>query len=826
MAQGDAPLLSQEAACVAASLSDLTRHSSCVASRSGSIRHIQRLIYLSKAADPQSWCSKFLEEWEESSRQRNNAIGVSGFLLYNSPYVFEVLEGFPEVIGPLFHSIRQDPRFQQCIVLVDVYCTERKYPGWHAHWVTNAAALQVMIPTLLGQVAQAFLSMWQYLPRSSADIVLQGKDPRKEPPESRDVVIAFVQIVEFHAILSHPALSGYVADLVGLFMDVCAQNMEGSGGQVAKFLNGTCMMYWPASCAAAALEGVTGIASDLAVIRDKYGPYSPYGLLYSRAGIHCGHALLCNVGNAKADFILLGDSINVAAHLAILANRMHAPILLSDMVKVRTGDEGGQLEDVGAQQIKGRNQPVECFRPSGPLLDGQLVLQQIQCFNGDEKVEMAAPQAPLCDFYHINQQDRPMIFQDLLHCPPALSSSMTQHHPKGCFGWLKKRFGCNTQATDLVTILYISRAASPMTEGDLIAIQHHGSRRNRARQITSELLYLDGLFAQTLEGPAATMCGLWDKLKKDSRHTELVIAHMAAIDHRVCTSPLSLHVMTEAEIQACPVLPEILGQVTRSLISLEAYVPYTVVQHIRAGRDPHQLPPVRVDVIMMACDVVCFTSLSEGCPLSEVWQICTTFIDLCTSTIREAGGQIIKIIGDCVTAYFPPSAAPAAVTAAKNTIRVCRMRRQYVHPLDCRSVMACAIGLDYGPVVMASCGSKSLSKFVVTGEVSARVMDVLPITRIAGRKIIFTKPVMERMPQNELMELVSSTPSFSKIPCFSVAGTEWALDVPAIRSAIQTYHRACETVCSTPYQELLPETKSEEQPPIVALMSCDKRADY
>eukprot|EP00667_Euglena_gracilis_P035783 EG_transcript_67614 len=104
-----------------------------------------------------------------------------------------------------------------------------------------------MIPTLLGQVAQAFLSMWQYLPRSPADIVLQGKDPRKEPPESREIVIAFVQIVEFHAILSHPALGEFIADLVGLFMDVCAQNIEGSGGQVAKFLNGTCMMYWPAS---------------------------------------------------------------------------------------------------------------------------------------------------------------------------------------------------------------------------------------------------------------------------------------------------------------------------------------------------------------------------------------------------------------------------------------------------------------------------------------------------------------------------------------------------------------------------------------------------
>ncbi len=49
-----------------------------------------------------------------------------------------------------------------------------------------------------------------------------------------------------------------------------------------------------------------------------------------------------------------------------------------------------------------------------------------------------------------------------------------------------------------------------------------------------------------------------------------------------------------------------------------AYVPYTVVQHIRAGRDPHHLPPARVEVNMMAADIVCFTSLSEGCPLTEV----------------------------------------------------------------------------------------------------------------------------------------------------------------------------------------------------------------
>lgn len=39
-----------------------------------------------------------------------------------------------------------------------------------------------------------------------------------------------------------------------------------------------------------------------------------------------------------------------------------------------------------------------------------------------------------------------------------------------------------------------------------------------------------------------------------------------------------------------------------------------------AGQLPRFSPPTRVPVVMMASDIVCFTSLSEGTPLTEVWQ--------------------------------------------------------------------------------------------------------------------------------------------------------------------------------------------------------------
>jgi class 3 adenylate cyclase len=808
------PLQATQVVGVPVSCSDLASSPSSTALTPLMDRHIQRFIYLALASDPKLWTPKYMEEWEESTRQRNLALGVSGFMLYSPPYFFEVLEGFPEVIGPLFHTIRRDPRYERCLVLGDMHCVERRYPGWNAHGVTDTAALQVMLPTLLGQISQAFLSMWKYFPRHAADLMLQGKDPRLEPPDSREVVIAFVQIVEFPALLKHPALKGYIADMLSKMFDISARASEASGGRVAKVVNGTILLYWPAVAAAAAYNSVWSMAQTLAALRDEYGPYSPHSLVYMRAGLHCGQALLCNVGMSKADITLLGDTINVAAYLALLATTLHARILVSEAVRSRMGDAGKHLEGMGPQQIKGRTQVVTCYRSPGAQLDGRMVLERITCFNG-ELESSSCPRSPVCDYDQIPINERPPLFHDLLQ-----SSDPAPKQMAGCLTWWASRWRARPPPDpNLITVMYISRASVPLDDAEIHAIHRFGYRRNKGQDLTAELLYVDGLFVQTVEGPAAAVQALWRRLKRDPRHAEVVVVHLARTQRRLCSSPLSLHIMSATEIAAMPVLPEVLGQLLRSLKSLEAYVPYAVVQHVRAGSDPHAMPPARVDINMVAADIVCFTSLSEGSPLTEVWQICTTFIDLCTSAIRDAGGQVIKLIGDCVTAYFPPEAAAAALSAARNLIQICLMRCQYVHPLDCRSVMACAVALDYGPVITASCGSHNLSKYVITGEVSVRVMDVLRITRTAGRKVILTKPFTDRLPHPEAVEPVPSPLSAESLACYALAGPEMLLDVPAIRKSIETYHRACETVCSTPYQNLLPESKSEEQPPLVALMS-------
>jgi len=194
---------------------------------------------------------------------------------------------------------------------------------------------------------------------------------------------------------------------------------------------------------------------------------------------------------------------------------------------------------------------------------------------------------------------------------------------------------------------------------------------------------------------------------------------------------------------------------------------------------------------MLAADVVCFTRLSEGCELIEVWQMCTTFIDLCTREIEAAGGQVIQLIGDCVQAYFPPAAARPAMLAAQHIVRQCSSGHRKLHRLDCRSMLTCGVGLDYGSVVMAHCGSPDIANFMVVGEVSRRVLEVEASTRGCGRRIVVTKPMADLLPPDYPLVPVESPGGADRVKCFALAGTQWELDLPATEAAIECFHASC-----------------------------------
>jgi hypothetical protein len=70
-------------------------------------------------------------------------------------------------------------------------------------------------------------------------------------------------------------------------------------------------------------------------------------------------------------------------------------------------------------------------------------------------------------------------------------------------------------------IIYSSAAIAPFSEEQLDELLQKSRRKNLAADITGMLLYKDGNFMQTLEGPAIAVQTLLEQIKSDPRHGDL-----------------------------------------------------------------------------------------------------------------------------------------------------------------------------------------------------------------------------------------------------------------------------------------------------------------
>lgn len=72
----------------------------------------------------------------------------------------------------------------------------------------------------------------------------------------------------------------------------------------------------------------------------------------------------------------------------------------------------------------------------------------------------------------------------------------------------------------LIRTIYVSRASSPMPLElkDILAVSR---KNNPGRGISGAMCFLDGVYLQFLEGEAAVVDALYQKIEKDARHADV-----------------------------------------------------------------------------------------------------------------------------------------------------------------------------------------------------------------------------------------------------------------------------------------------------------------
>jgi blue light- and temperature-responsive anti-repressor len=91
-------------------------------------------------------------------------------------------------------------------------------------------------------------------------------------------------------------------------------------------------------------------------------------------------------------------------------------------------------------------------------------------------------------------------------------------------------------------LTYKSMATSNPTPADLKAMVSKARARNRELGITGMLLFEDGCFLQTLEGPPDQLDMVWNSIKRDPRHRDIQVLSEHVINNRLFSAwDLMLH---------------------------------------------------------------------------------------------------------------------------------------------------------------------------------------------------------------------------------------------------------------------------------------------
>lgn len=84
--------------------------------------------------------------------------------------------------------------------------------------------------------------------------------------------------------------------------------------------------------------------------------------------------------------------------------------------------------------------------------------------------------------------------------------------------------------SELYHLIYLSRLSPEASASCVAGIVRASRLRNQMAQISGLLVFDGARFCHYLEGPAATVCSLADRIRTDGRNTDFRVIHQAEFD--------------------------------------------------------------------------------------------------------------------------------------------------------------------------------------------------------------------------------------------------------------------------------------------------------
>ena len=194
-----------------------------------------------------------------------------------------------------------------------------------------------------------------------------------------------------------------------------------------------------------------------------------------------------------------------------------------------------------------------------------------------------------------------------------------------------------------------------------------------------------------------------------------------------------------------------------------------------------------IDAAIWYCDLRGFNAIAEHHSQSQVVEILDSYFECVADAIKDAGGEILKFIGDGVLAIFDfaeqdaevacQRAVQAALAALEGVERFNAGRTRGDNPLKM------GVALHAGSVLYGNVGSRERLDFTVIGPAVKEVSRLEPLCRTIGVPLVMSHRFVELYSDSDLVGMGR----------FVLRGVREAQEVYSLRSLLPRVRRAGQT---------------------------------
>lgn len=295
---------------------------------------LKRLTYVSKL-NAELNEDAILEIGRKAS-ENNKKLDVTGTLISVRDYFFQILEGEEATVDKLVEKISRDPRHTDITILsAEIGCEERLFTDWGMKTVALSESNDLMllaIGMMLQNIAQSYSTVGRYTQPILLKYMMEGINPLTVPIKSTEKVIVSGSITDFSA-LSETFSVEELVSLINNYLEICSTSFIEYGGQVAKYAGGIIVAHFsPDQTDEAIAASVDALHRFKALLKEK----PIYDAINYGFGLTFGDMIEGNIGcSIKMDYTALGDAVDQAVQLGVLARDMDKDIVVSEAIQLR-----------------------------------------------------------------------------------------------------------------------------------------------------------------------------------------------------------------------------------------------------------------------------------------------------------------------------------------------------------------------------------------------------------------------------------------------------------------------------------------------------------